>query len=209
MGTAVDYSPSSMEYSRFYAVRLFDDARPQFTTAGGATAYDAAALSDANLVNASSSTAVLDLERVVHRARQLRRRAHRQLGLHERRLRHLEHPAAEPGADARLQRTLPLDSAYTYQADATGGGIQCGSSGGTTSTPPRGSRPEHLRGPAAAALVLSVNATTGQVRTAGSSSSPARVRSRPPRRDRHGGDGALARRAPAVHDCRHDGNCSN
>ena len=57
MGTSVDYSPRSMEYSRFYSVRLFDDARVQFTTAAGATAYDAAVLTDANLVNASSGTA--------------------------------------------------------------------------------------------------------------------------------------------------------
>src|SRR5262249_31972688 len=53
LGTSVTASASGMEHSRFYSVRLFDTTRAQFTTSQGATAYDAAALSDANLVDAN------------------------------------------------------------------------------------------------------------------------------------------------------------
>ncbi len=211
MGTAVDYSPSSMEYSRFYSVRLFDDARVQFTTAAGATAYDAAVLSDANLVNASSGTASSTSSGwYLAHANSVDERTASSAFMNDG---CVIWSTLQPNPVQTLacNSTLPLDSAYTYQADATGGGIKCGSAGGTTSSATaRFTTRNTYVAPQQPALVLSINGTTGQVQYGGVLIEP--------------GSGPLSATTgvtdmvgtvhwldvpPAVHDCRHDGTCSN
>src|SRR4029078_12640554 len=168
MCAAVDYSPSSMEYSRFYSVRLFDDARVQFTTAAGATAYDAAVLSDANLVNASSGTASSTSSGwYLAHANSVDERTASSAFMNDGCV-IWSTLKPNPVQTLACNATLPLDSAYTYQADATGGGIQCGSSGGTTSTATaRFTTRSTYVAPQQPALVLSINGTTGQVQYGG------------------------------------------
>ena len=211
MGTAVSYSPSGMEYSRFYSVRLFDTTRAQFTTAAGATAYDSAALTDANLVNASTTmSGATDNGWYLAHANSIDERTASSAFLNDgcvvwSTLR------PNPVQTLACSATLPLDTAYTYQADATGGGIQCGSSGGSTRlASSRFTTRSTYVAPQQPALVLSINALTGQVAYGGVLIEP--------------GSGPLSATTgvtemigtvhwldvpPAVHDCRHDGNCSN
>jgi hypothetical protein len=200
-----------MEYSRFYSVRLFDTTRAQFTTAAGATAYDAAVLTDSNLVNASSTVASSTgsgwyLAHTNSTDERTASSAFMNDGC-------VIWSTLQPNPVQTLacNATLPLDTAYTYQADATGGGIQCGSSGGSTSTATaRFTTRSTYVAPQQPALVLSVNATTGQVAYGGVLIEP--------------GSGPLSSTTglndmvgtvhwldvpPAVHDCRHEGNCSN
>ncbi|HZW88883.1 MAG TPA: hypothetical protein VFF12_07375, partial [Myxococcaceae bacterium] len=211
LGTAVSYSPSSMEYSRFYSVRLFDATRAQFTTAAGATAYDSAVLTDSNLVNASSGTAGSTSSGwYIAHANSIDERTASGAFMNDGCV-IWSTLQPNPVQTMACNATLPLDTAYTYQADATGGGVQCGSSGGTTSTASaRFVTRNTYVAPQQPALVLSVNATTGQVAYGGVLIEP--------------GSGPLSSTTgvtdmvgtvhwldvpPAVHDCRHDGNCSN
>ena len=211
LGTAVSYSPSSMEHSRFYAVRLFDDTRPQFTTAAGATAYDAAALTDANLVDASRITAASTGHGwyLAHANSTDERTASSAFMNDGCVIWSTLQP--NPAQTLACGGTLPLDTAYTYQADVTGGGIQCGSGGGnTTVASARFTTRGTYVAPQQPALVLSINTVTGQVAYGGVLIEP--------------GSGPLSATTgvtdmvgtvhwlevpPAVHDCRHDGNCSN
>ena len=211
LGTAVSYTPSSMEYSRFYSVRLFDTTRAQFTTSQGATAYDAAALTDSSLVNASSTVASSTGSGwYLAHANSTDERTASSAFLNDG---CVVWSTLQPNPVQTLacNATLPLDTAYTYQADATGGGIQCGSSGGNTSAATaRFTTRSTYVAPQQPALVLSINATTGQVAYGGVLIEP--------------GSGPLSSTTgvtemvgtvhwldvpPAVHDCRHEGNCSN
>jgi hypothetical protein len=200
-----------MEYSRFYSVRLFDDTRAQFTTAAGATAYDAAALSDSSLVDASRTTAASTGHGwyLAHANSTDERTASSAFMNDGCVIWSTLKP--NPAQTLACGGTLPLDSAYTYQADVTGGGIQCGSGGGNTSvaTARFTARGTYVA-PQQPALVLSINTLTGQVAYGGVLIEP--------------GSGPLSSTTgitdmvgtvhwldvpPAVHDCRHDGNCSN
>ena len=210
-GTAVAYSPNTMEYSRFYSVRLFDTTRAQFNTAAGATAYDAALLTDTNLVDASHVTAPSTGNGwYVAHANSTDERTASAAFMNDG---CVIWSTLKPNAVQTMacNATLPLDTAYTYQADATGGGIQCGSSGGNTSVATaRFTTRNTYVAPQQPALVLSINAATGQVAYGGVLIEP--------------GSGPLSSTTgvtemigtvhwldvpPAVHDCRHDGNCSN
>ena len=211
MGTAVSDSASGMEYSRFYSVRLFDETRAQFTTQAGATAYDTAALTDAKLVDATTTAASASgngwyLSHVSSVDERTASSAFMNDGC-------VLWSTLQPNPVQTLacNATLPLDTARTYQADATGGGIQCGSAGGSTSSAKQRyvTRSTYVA-PQQPALVLSINQITGQVAYGGVLIEP--------------GSGPLSSTTgvtdmigtvhwldvpPAVHDCRHEGNCSN
>jgi type IV pilus assembly protein PilY1 len=211
MGTAVSYTANSMEYSRFYSVRLFDSTRAQFTTAQGATLYDNAVLTDSNLVDASRVTASATgsgwyLAHTNSTDERTASSAFMNDGC-------VIWSTLQPNPVQTLScsATLPLDTAYTYQADVTGGGIQCGSSGGSTrvATSRFTTRNTYVA-PQQPALVLSINQLTGQVAYGGVLIEP--------------GSGPLSSTTgtndivgtvhwldvpPTVHECRHEGNCAN
>ncbi|HET9155878.1 MAG TPA: hypothetical protein VFN91_04375, partial [Myxococcaceae bacterium] len=210
-GTAVSSSSSGMEYSRFYSVRLFDDARAQFTTSDGANAYDTLALTDTNLVNASSTTASAGSSGwYIAHANSIDERTSSSAFVNDGCV-IWSTLQPNPVQTMACNATLPLDTAYTYQADATGGGIQCGASGGnTTSATARFTTRNTYVAPQQPALVLSVNATTGQVAYGGVLIEPGSgpISATTSTKDMVGTVHWLDV-PPAVHDCRHDGNCSN
>jgi hypothetical protein len=210
-GTVVSASASGMEYSRFYSVRLYDTTRAQFSTQAGATAYDNAALTDINLVDASTTVAAATGNGwyIAHAASVDERTASSAFMNDGCVVWSTLQP--NPVQTLACSATLPLDTARTYQADATGGGIQCGTAGGTTSSAQSRyvTRSTYVA-PQQPALVLSINQVTGQVAYGGVLIEP--------------GSGPLSATTgitdmvgtvhwldvpPAVHDCRHDGKCSN
>jgi hypothetical protein len=205
--TAVSSSTSGVEYSRFYSVRLFDGTRAQFTTEAGATAYDAAGSPTTTWSRRAPAPPPPPPTVGTWPTRTPSTSGRRAGFMNDGRV-IWSTLQPNPVQTLSCSSTLPLDTAYTYQADATGGSIQCGSSGGTTSL---ATTRFTTRAPTAPqpALVLRSTRSPGRWRTAGCSSSPAPAALGDHRRDRHDGDGAMARRAPAVHDCRHAGNCSN
>jgi hypothetical protein len=211
VGTAVSYSPNTMEYSRFYSVRLFGGVRAQFTTSAGATAYDAAALTDSNLVNASSGTALSTGNGwyVTHANSVDERTASSAFMLDGCVLWNTLKP--NPVQQLSCGGTLPLDTAYTYQADATGGGIQCGSPGGVTSlATARLTQRSTYVAPQQPALVVSINSLTGQVSYGGVTIEPgAGPLSATTRVNDVIGTVHWLEVPPRVHRCRHEGNCSN
>ena len=211
LGTSVSYSANTMEYSRFYAVRLFDTVRAQFTTSQGATAYDAAVLTDTNLVNAGTTVASsMGSGWYLAHANSIDERTSSSAFMNDG---CVVWSTLQPNPVQTLAcgATLPLDTARTYQADATGGGIQCGSSGGNTMVASsRFTTRSTYVAPQQPALVLSINQSTGQVSYGGVLIEP--------------GSGPLSSTTgvndmvgtvhwlevpPAVHECRHTGNCSN
>ncbi len=209
-GTAVSYSPNTMEYSRFYSVRLFDEVRIPFTTTAGANAYDAAKLSDADLVDASKTSASSSGNGwyLKHANSVDERTASSAFLLDGCVIWNTLKP--NPVQQLSCGSALPLDTAYTYQADATGGGIQCGSAGGATAlATARFTQRSTYVAPQQPALVLSINMLTGQVSYGGVTIEP--------------GSGPLSATTgvndmvgtvhwlevpPQVHECRHDGNCA-
>ena len=210
-GTSVDYSPNSMEYTRFYAVRLFDTVRAQFNSQAGATAYDSAALTDTNLIDASKTTAAATGNGwYLAHANSTDERTASSAFLNDG---CVLWSTLKPNPSVTLAcgGTLPLDTAYTYQADATGGGIQCGSAGGTTYlASSRFTARSTYVAPQQPALVLSINMITGQVAYGGVLIEPGAG----PLSSTTGVNDMLGtvhwlEVPPDVHDCRHEGNCSN
>src|SRR5262249_45026555 len=121
LGTSVSSSPNNMEYSRFYAVRLFDALRAQFNTAQGATAYDAAALTDTSLVDASGGVASSTGNGwYLAHANSVDERTSSAAFMNDG---CVVWSTLQPNPVQTLacSATLPLDTARTYQADATGG----------------------------------------------------------------------------------------
>ena len=210
-GTDLGYTADTMERSRFYSVRLFDSIRAQFTTLQGAILYDAAVLTDGHLIDATTTTADLTGNGwyLMHPNSTDERTASAAFMNDGCVIWNTLQP--NPVQTLSCSATLPLDTAYTYQADATGGGIQCGSSGGTTyATATRFTTRSTYVAPQQPALVVSINQLTGQVSYGGVLIEP--------------GSGPLSSTTgvkdivgtvhwldvpPEVHDCRHEGNCTH
>ena len=213
LNTQFAYTPvnTMMSYSRFYSVKLFDSAtRAPFTTATQAVAYDTAALTESDLIDASAATASATGNGwwVDHAHSIDERTASAGLLLGGCVLWNTLQPNASVATGCN--NTLPLDTAYMYQADAVTGAIACGSAGTASSTATRRSVSRSIYvAPQQPAALISVNPATGEIAYGSASVDPGA----PPTSTQVGLSelwGTIHRlEIPRkLHDCRHNGtNC--
>jgi type IV pilus assembly protein PilY1 len=230
LGEDVDYTPgTAVEYSYFYSFKLFDPGLPnsstrtQFTTSTAATAYDGAALTDANLADASTTacaasgcaTSMDNGWRLKHQASLSdtppailpsdERTASSALLLGGCTFWNTLKP--NPSTTVACGATsLPADSAYSYQADAVSGSIQCGSNPNTLARFTK--RDTHVA-PTQQSGIVSVNKQTGEIAYSAVSIDPGS----PPSATSVGTGNILGplhwlEVSRGVHDCRHGGNCN-
>ncbi|MGQ0503846.1 MAG: pilus assembly protein, partial [Myxococcaceae bacterium] len=212
LNTQVAFSPSvTMQKSRFYSLKLFDTTtRPAFTTAAGASTYDAAALTDSNLINASSATAGATSPGwfVEHANSVDERAASSALLLGGCVIWNTLQP--NPVNTISCGGTLPLDTAFTYQAEATTGAIACGKAGSpTAAATARSVQRSTYSAPQQPSVVVAINPNTGLVSYSAVSLNPGAP---PSATNVAGGDllGALhwLEVPRSLHECRHNGNCN-
>lgn len=212
MNTKINYTPAiTMTYSRFYSIKLFDSStRAPFTSAAQALAYDTAALTETDLIDASSATASVTGNGwwLNHPNSVDERTSSSGLLLAGCVLWNTLQP--NPSAATGCNNTLPLDTAYAYQADAITGAIACGSAGSASAaaTVRSVSRSIYVAPQQPAALV-SINPATGEIAYGSASVDPGA----PPSSTQVGLSelwGTIHRlEIPRkLHDCRHNGtNC--
>jgi type IV pilus assembly protein PilY1 len=180
-GTQVPYTPpaGTIQNSNFYSIRLFDsNLREQFSTSAQAAQYDNNALTETSLVNATDGGTSSPSDNGYYVA-------------------HTNSAADEKTASSALvlggcalwntlvanpngniigcgaNATLPLDTAYGYQADLISGAISCGQVGsGTYNATARYIPRATYVAPEQPAMVISVNSRTGQVAYSGISIDP-------------------------------------
>jgi len=181
LGTQVPYTPPSgtFQNSNFYSIRLFDsNQRTQFTTSSQANQYDNNALTETNLVNATDGGISSPTDNgyyVTHtNSASDEKTASSALVLGGCALWNTLVPNPNGNViGCGVGATLPLDTAYAYQADLISGGISCGQAGsGTYNTTARYIARNTYVAPEQPALVISVNSRTGQVAYSGISIDP-------------------------------------
>ena len=164
----------TMEDSRFYSFLLYDAAnRAQFgIDGGGGTFYDSHALTDTDLTSSDGgATSNANGWYVTHANSGDEKSSSSGLLLDGCVIWNTLVPSSI--TSVTCGSTLPLDTAYTYQADALTGAVSCGSAGSSTYTAiSRYTSRSTYVAPQQPALVVSVNATTGQVAYGGVSIEP-------------------------------------
>lgn len=209
----VNAGTPTLAYSRFYSLRLFDASgnRAQFSDATGAGLYDGAAFTDANLVNAdlTSATDTSPGWYVRHAHSSDERTSSSALLLGGCVLWNTLLP--NPSSGLTCSGSIPLDTAFGYQADVSSGAIACGDPGSATYTATvRSSSRSTYVAPQPPAPVISVNRKSGQVAYGSVSLDPGS----PPSASTMGTNDMVAPvqwlEVPRkVHDCRHNGtNCN-
>jgi len=218
-GTQVPYTPPSgtIQSSNFYSFRLFDSAqRAQFTTASQANQYDNYALTETNLVNATDGGTSSPTDNGYY-------------------VTHTNSAADEKTASSALVlggcalwntlvanpdggligcgvgASLPLDTAYAYQADVVSGAVSCGQAGSSTYTATARYIPHSTYvAPEQPALVVSINSRTGQVAYSGISIDPGSPPASTTVGSREVSGTIHWLEVPRkVHECRHNGvNCN-
>jgi len=178
MGTQIPYTPAiAIKNSYFYGIRLFDTAsRAQFTTSAQANQYDNNALTETNLVNATDggiSSATDNGYYLVHANSTDEKTASSALILGGCVLWNTLVPNPNNNVVGCGNASVPPDTAYLYQAEATSGAISCGQAGSATynATQRYLSRNTYVA-PEQPAMVISVNPSTGQVAYGGISIDP-------------------------------------
>ncbi|HKD41588.1 MAG TPA: hypothetical protein VKB87_15000, partial [Myxococcaceae bacterium] len=219
LGTQVPYTPPSgtIQSSNFYSFRLFDSAqRAQFTTASQANQYDNYALTETNLVNATDGGTSSPTDNGYY-------------------VTHTNSAADEKTASSALVlggcalwntlvanpdggligcgvgASLPLDTAYAYQADVVSGAVSCGQAGSSTYTATARYIPHSTYvAPEQPALVVSINSRTGQVAYSGISIDPGSPPASTTVGSREVSGTIHWLEVPRkVHECRHNGvNCN-
>jgi type IV pilus assembly protein PilY1 len=216
IGTQVPYTPAvTMEPSRFYSFLLFDSgSRVQFTTQAGATTYDTNALTDTDLVNATPpavATASGNGWYLPQNNSIDEKTSSAALMLAGCALWNTLVPNPVSAVTCGASASLPLDTAYSYQADAITGAIGCGMAGSQTYTATvRSTSRTTYVAPQQPALVISVN-SLGQVAYGGVSIEPgaAPLNITTATGNVNGGTIHWLEVPRKVHDCRHSGiNCN-
>lgn len=210
-----DAGTPTLTYSRFYSVQLFSPsgARSVFDGGAGALAYDTAALTDGDLVNAdvtpTTDTAAgwyvqhksgIGVDGGVAWDERTSSSALLLGGC-------VVWNTLMPNTNNALtcDGTIPLDTAFGYQADVSTGAIQCGDPGsGTYLATARSSSRKTYVAPQPPAPVISVNKKSGQVAYGSVSLDPGS----PPSASTMGTNDMVAPvqwlEVPrAVHECRH------
>ncbi len=212
LNTKVTFTPAvTIAYSRFYSVLLYGSgARAQFSTAVAAAAYDAASLTETNLIDASVATASASGNGwwLNHAYSIDEKTASAGLLLGGCIIWNTLKPTAAVAAGCA--NVLPLDTAYTYQADALTGAIACGAPGSAFATATvRATARSTYVAPQQFAPLISVNSSTGEISYGAAAVEPGS----PPRSLQVGSSelwGTVHRlQVPRkLHDCRHGGtNC--
>ena len=179
IGAQVAYTPSiTPQFSYFYGFRLFDtSSRAQFTSSSQANQYDNNALTETNLVNATDGGISSPTDNgyyVVHANSTDEKTSSSALIVGGCVL--WNTLVANPNNNlvgCGTTATLPPDTAYLYQAEATSGAVACGQVGSATyNTTQRYAARNTYVAPEQPAMVISVNPTTGQVAYGGISIDP-------------------------------------
>ncbi len=176
--TSVPYTPLiTMENSRFYSFRLFDTGnRAQFMTAAAAAIYDAAALTETDLIDASVATSSSTANGwwLKHAYSSDERTASAGMLLSGCIIWNTLLP--NPAVASTCGSTIPLDTAYSYQADVTSGTIACGTPGSASSqaTVRTTARSTYVA-PQQPSTVISISPKTGEINYSGASIEPGSV----------------------------------
>ncbi len=231
LGTRLFWTPTvAQEYSRFYSVQVWGSGnRAPPTTLATAQTYDASALTDTNLVDASACPLNAGAGACASTTGNGWFLAHTQTvtlaGVTQART-----PGDEKTGSAALilagcalwntllpnnqavltcNGTLPADNAFVYQGDALTGHLQCGVAGSATATATvRAVRRDTNVTPQQFTPVVSLNQKTGEVAYSGVSLEPGA----PPLQVQVGGNNVIGfvkwlEVSRATHDCRHSGKC--
>ena len=231
LGTRLLWTPSvAQEYTRFYSVQVWGTgSRAPPTTLATAQSYDAAALTDSNLVDASTCPLNASAGACASTSGNGWFVAHNQtvtLGA----VTQARTPGDEKTGSASLilagcslwntllpnnqavlacDGSLPADNAFVYQGDALTGHLQCGVAGSATaSATVRAVRRDTNVTPQQFTPVVSLNQKTGDVAYSGVSLEPGA----PPLQVQVGGNNVIGfikwlEVSRATHDCRHSGRC--
>jgi len=231
LGTKLIWSPVvAQEYSRFYSLQVWGTGnRAPPTTFAAAQAFDSAALTDSNLVDASTCPLNASLGPCAAPDGNGWFITHNQTvtlaGVTQARTPGDEKTGSAalilarcalwntllPNNDAILacNGTLPADNAFIYQGDVYTGHLQCGLIGSTTaSATVRAVRRDTNVTPQQFTPVVSLNQKTGDVAYSGVSLEPGA----PPLQVQVGGSNVFGfvkwlEVSRATHDCRHSGKC--
>jgi type IV pilus assembly protein PilY1 len=231
LGTKLIWTPSvAQEYSRFYSVQVWGTGnRAAPTTLAAAQTYDANALTDTNLVDATSCPLNATAGSCASATGNGWFVAHNQTvtlaGVTQARTPGDEKTGSSalvlagcalwntllPNNSAVLacNGTLPADNAFVYQGDALTGHLQCGVAGSATaSATVRAVRRDTNVTPQQFTPVVSLNQKTGDVAYSGVSLEPGA----PPLQVQVGGNNVIGfvkwlEVSRATHDCRHSGKC--
>ncbi|HYV66982.1 MAG TPA: hypothetical protein VE964_12115, partial [Myxococcales bacterium] len=227
LGTKLTWTPSvPQEYTRFYSVSVWGSgSRAPPTTMATAQAYDSSALTDTNLVDASTCPLNASLGPCASSSGNGWFLAHNQTVTGQPRT-----PGDEKTGSAALvlagcalwntllpnnqavlacNGTLPADNAFVYQGDALTGHLQCGVPGSPTANAlVRAVRRDTNVTPQQFTPVVSLNQKTGDVAYSGVSLEPGA----PPLQIQVGGNNVVGfvkwlEVSRATHDCRHAGKC--
>jgi len=189
---------------RFYSIKLYDSSGNRSMSASQST-YDAAALTDTNLVNATTATATASGNGwYVPYSSKYEKTASAGLLFGGCMIWNTLTPNTNGTANP-CSATLPTDTANLYQAEPTTGAIACGTSPQMVRSVTR----QVLVPPTMPAPVVSVNPKTDQVTYGGISLEPGN----PPLQVQVGGGETIGMThwlevAHTTHDCRHSGvNC--
>jgi hypothetical protein len=206
----LSYTAPTDENARFYSIHLFDSTgnRKAFTTATQAAAYDAAALTDTDLVNADTTAATSTGNGYyVKYSNAAEKTASESLILAGCAIVNTLKPATAP--TNYCGGSLPLDTNFIYQADAITGSIACGTSSPASTATVRYGTQTAIVPPPMPTPVVAVNTTTSSVAYSGISLAPGA----PPSQFTIGGgdvEGPVEwlEVSRKTHECRHNGtNC--
>lgn len=176
--TEIAYTPAiTMEYSRFYSFRLFDSAsRVPFFDATEAATYDANALTETSLIDASAATSSTTGNGwwLKHAFSRDEKTASAGLLLGGCVIWNTLVPSTTVASTCG--NVIPLDTAYTYQGDAITGAIACGTAGSSSSLATTRARTRMTYvAPQQPSTVISLNPTTGEIMYSGASIEPGTV----------------------------------
>ena len=231
LGTKLIWTPTvAQEYTRFYSVQVWGTGnRAPPTTLATAQTYDANALSDTNLVDASTCPLNAGVGACASPTGNGWFITHNQTvtlaGVTQARTPGDEKTGSSalilagcalwntllPNNQAVLacNGTLPPDNAFVYQSDALTGHLQCGVAGSATANATvRAVRRDTNVTPQQFTPVVSLNQKTGNVAYSGVSLEPGA----PPLQVQVGGNNVIGfvkwlEVSRATHDCRHSGKC--
>ncbi len=213
--TQLTYTPSiTQQPARFYSILLFDNAthnpnRVPFTDAASAATYDAAALTDTDLVNADTTAATATGNGYYVQYANLPEKTSSQVLVFDGCAIVNTLLPAQPPTNYCSTTTIPKSTAYTYQADATTGAIACGT-GATAQATVRSTTQSAIVPPPMPTPVVSVNSVSGTVSYGGISVVPGATE---PTNLVIGGGGVIGpvewlEVSKKMHECRHLGtNC--